>query len=84
MRVAMRYEQSQGWNPIDVSGNSERSEIRGVNVDELKRYIEVKSRSLDGGIMVPENEMNRLAQLAEGAWQHIVIKRKSTPELYRV
>jgi hypothetical protein len=69
---------------IDVSANNEGYDIRSVNVDEIKRYIEVKGRSVDGGIMVSENEMNRLAQLGESAWLYIVIKCKSTPELYRV
>jgi superfamily II DNA or RNA helicase len=84
MNVAMKYEQSQGWNPIDVSAKNEGYDIRSVNADEMKRYIEVKGRSLDGGIMVSENEMNRLAQLGENAWLYIVIKCKSTPDLYRV
>lgn len=50
--VAIQYEQNQGWNPVDVSANSEGYDIRSINADEIKRYIEAKSRGLDDGIIV--------------------------------
>jgi hypothetical protein len=85
MHTVLEYEQSQGWNPIDVSANNEGYDIRSISPEELKRYIEVKGRSgSDGSVMLTENEMNRLAQLADAAWLYIVINCKSTPELHRI
>ncbi len=85
MQTAMEYEVNAGWKPTDVSANNEGYDIRSISPDELKRYIEVKGRSAeDGSVMISENEMNRLAQLGDAAWLYIVMKCKSTPELYRI
>lgn len=85
MNTAMDYEINVGWTPKDVSANNEGYDIRSVSREELKRYIEVKGRSgSDGSVMVSENEMNRLAQLADAAWLYIVTKCKTKPELYRI
>jgi len=85
MNVVMDYEQSVGWTPTDVSANNEGYDIRSINEAELKRYIEVKGRSVDdGSVMLSENEMNRLAQLGDTAWLYIVMNCKSKPELFRI
>lgn len=84
MDTAMQYETVHGWTPEDVSANNEGYDIRSINSELIKRYIEVKGRSVDGGIMLSENEMNRLAQLGNSAWLYIVINCKTTPELFRI
>lgn len=84
MKVAMDYEVAQGWQPEDVSKNNEGYDIRSISKDYLKRYVEVKGRSAVGGIMLSENEMNRLTQLGDNAWLYIVVNCKATPELFRV
>ncbi|MDQ3800012.1 MAG: DUF3883 domain-containing protein [Acidobacteriota bacterium] len=85
MNAAINYEIENGWQPEDVSANNEGYDIRSINFDHLKRYIEVKGRSgADGSIMVSENEMNRLAQLGDSAWLYIVINCKTAPELFRI
>jgi superfamily II DNA or RNA helicase len=84
MNVAMDYEKSDGWNPEDVSTANLGYDIRSTSKDLLKRYIEVKGRSSIGGIMLSENEMFRLGQLADSAWLYIVFNCKSSPELVRI
>ncbi|WP_332018730.1 helicase-related protein [Kaistella sp.] len=85
MKMAMDYEISKGWSPEDVSKNNEGYDIRSTDSDELKRYIEVKGRNADNaGVMLSENEMNRLAQLGDSAWLYIVLNCKTEPELYRI
>jgi len=85
MQVAMDYETNDGWKPEDVSANNEGYDIRSISRVELKRYIEVKGRSgPDGGVMISENEINRLAQLGDAAWLYIVMSCKSNPEIYRI
>lgn len=85
MRAARNYEISRNRRPEDVSANNEGYDIRSINADQIKRYIEVKGRSgADGSVMVSENEMNRLAQLGDSAWLYIVINCKSAPELFRI
>jgi hypothetical protein len=39
---------------------------------------------MDGGVMLSENEMNRLGQLGDSAWLYIVTNCKSNPTLYRI
>ncbi len=85
MDVAMKYERDNGWHPEDVSANNEGYDIRSTSSDGLKRYIEVKGRSVsDGSVMLSENEMNRLAQLRDASWLYIITNCKSTPTLSRI
>ena len=85
MNAAINYEIENGWLPEDVSANNEGYDIRSINPDHLKRYIEVKGRSgSDGSVMLSENEMNRLAQLGDSSWLYIVINCKTAPELFRI
>ena len=83
MKYAMRWEISQGWQPVDVSRDNWGYDIRSESPDGILRYIEVKGRSVSGGIMLSENEWNRLHQLGESAWLYIVSHCKSSPELTR-
>ncbi len=84
MKTAMDYEKSNGWKPQDVSANNEGYDIKSISPEGLKRYIEVKGRSAgDGSVMLSENEMNRMAQLADSAWLYIVMNCKTEPLLYR-
>lgn len=84
MQTALDYERKNGWNPFDVSKENAGYDIRSVSPDDLKRYIEVKGRNSEGGVMLSENEMNRLSQLHDHAWLYIVVNCKSKPILYRI
>ena len=44
----------------------------------------MKGRSQTGGVMLTENEMNRLEQLDDSAWLYIVYNCKPKPELVRI
>lgn len=83
METAMEYERRHGRTPEDVSKENAGYDIRSTGPEGLKRYIEVKGRSADGGVMLSENEMNRLDQLGNSAWLYIVTHCKSTPKLFR-
>lgn len=84
MKVSMDYETKQGWTPEDVSVDNTGYDVKSVSPDGLKKYIEVKGRSAEGGVMLSENEMNRLSQLGNNAWLYIVINCKTSPELFRI
>lgn len=85
METTMAYEKSQYWVPEDVGSQNLGYDIRSVNPERIKRYIEVKGRSgSDGSVMLTENEMNRLSQLGPSAWLYIVLNCKTNPELYRI
>ena len=84
MNMAIEYETADGWEAEDVSCQNLGYDIRSVNKLDIKRYIEVKGRSGLDGVMLSENEMNRLAQLGNSAWLYIVVNCKSTPQLYRI
>lgn len=84
MQVAMNYETGQDRNPEDVSHQNLGYDIKSIDKFELKRYIEVKGRAGTDGVMLSENEWNRLAQLGDKAWLYIVINCKTAPELYRI
>lgn len=84
MRVSMDYESSQGRKPEDVSAQNLGYDIKSIDKFEMKRYIEVKGRSQTDGVMLSENEWNRLAQLGNKAWLYIVVNCKTSPMLYRI
>ena len=81
MRVATEYEIAQGRKPEDVSADNVGYDIKSIAPDGMKLYIEVKGRSGTDGVMLSENEMNRLAQLGNKAWLYIVTNCKTTPQL---
>ena len=61
MNAAIDFE-TERLAPEDVSADNAGYDIRSINSEQIKRYIEVKGRSgRDGSVMVSENEMNRLA-----------------------
>ena len=81
MQCAMDYETNQGRTPEDVSTDNLGYDIRSVAADGTKRYIEVKGRSGTDGVMLSENEMNRLSQLGCRAWLYIVTNCATAPRL---
>ncbi len=81
MAKVMDYERLMGRQPTDVSADNVGYDVRSVAHDGTKRYIEVKGRAQTDGVMLSENEMNRLAQLSDRAWLYIVTDCKSQPVL---
>jgi len=81
MTTAMLYEEEQERFPTDVSADNVGYDIRSADANGLKRYIEVKGRSVDGAVMLSDNEMFRLEQLGASAWLYIVTHCKSNPKL---
>ncbi len=84
MQKAMEYELQQGRTPCDVSKDNVGYDIRSEAADGSKRYIEVKGRSGTDGVMLSENEMNRLAQLGKRAWLYIVTDCATVPRLHLI
>lgn len=72
MEVAMRYERSRGWTPVDVSHEGEHYDIRSEGPNGEKRFIEVKGRARSGAIILTGPEVDKLRQLGERAWLYIV------------
>ena len=81
MQTAMDYEKANGRTPEDVSKDNVGYDVKSIDAEGQKRYIEVKGRAGTDGVMLSENEMNRLAQLGTKAWLYIVINCKTNPQL---
>ena len=84
METAMKYEKDNGWICEDVSKQNLGFDLKSVDAELMKRYIEVKGRAAEGPIMISENEMNRLRQLGDTAWLYVVSNCKSEPTLFRI
>lgn len=84
MEVAMKFEREHGWRCEDVSKENLGFDLKSVNAELIKRYIEVKGRAAEGPVMLSENEMNRLRQLGDSAWLYVVSHCKSKPTLFRI
>ena len=81
MQTAMNYEKANGRTPEDVSKDNVGYDVKSIDTEGQKRYIEVKGRAGTDGVMLSENEMNRLAQLGTRAWLYIVTNCKTNPKL---
>ena len=81
MQAAMDYEKGNGRTPEDVSKDNVGYDVKSIDAEGQKRYIEVKGRAGTDGVMLSENEMNRLAQLGTRAWLYIVTNCKTNPQL---
>lgn len=81
MQTAMYYERAHGRTPVDVSADNVGYDVRSIDVHGNKRYIEVKGRAATDGVMLSENERNRLGQLRSRAWLYIVTDCKTSPVL---
>ncbi len=84
MDIAMRYERSRGWTPIDVSKDGEHYDIRSESPTGEKRFIEVKGRSQSGAIVLTGPEVDKLRQLGNRAWLYIVTFCKSEQPKLRI
>lgn len=84
MDVAMRYERSRGWTPIDVHADGEHYDIRSESPSGEKRYIEVKGRSESGAIILTGPELDKLQQLENRAWLYVVTFCKSEQPRLRI
>ena len=82
MECAMNYERAAGRTPKDVSKDNMGYDIRSEDEHSQKYYIEVKGRAGTDGVMLSENEVNRLKQLGKKAWLYIVVNCKTEPVLY--
>lgn len=81
MLTAIDYEKANGRTTEDVSKDNVGYDLKSIDAEGQKRYIEVKGRAGTDGVMLSENEMNRLAQLGTKAWLYIVTNCKSNPQL---
>jgi hypothetical protein len=84
MEIAMQYEKEHGWICEDVSAQNVGFDLKSVDAELVKRYIEVKGRAGEGAVMLSENEMNRLRQLGDSAWLYVVSNCKTNPALFRI
>lgn len=84
IQTVIDFERKDGWTPEDVSNENAGYDVRSTNAEGIKRYIEVKGRSAEGGVMLSENEYNRLEQLGDNAWLYIVFNCKGNPDLFRL
>ncbi len=72
MDAAMRYEQSRGWTPYDISMDGEHYDVRSESPTGEKRFIEVKGRAGTGAIVLTAPETDKLRQLGDRAFLYIV------------
>ena len=84
MEVSMKFEKDEGWVCEDVSSQNLGFDLKSLDPELIKRYIEVKGRAAEGPVMISENEMNRLRQLGKSAWLYVVSNCKSNPSLHRI
>ncbi len=71
MEEAMAYERRNGREPMDVSRENLGYDIRSEGLDEV-RYIEVKTRTKPGPVILTQNEWLMAHRLGEEYWLYVV------------
>lgn len=81
MEVVMNHEKQNNRNPADVSKQNLGYDIHSSSENE-HRYIEVKARVNEGGIMLTPNEWLMARRLQDEYWLYIVSNAKTNPKLF--
>ncbi len=90
MRVAMAYENENGRQPEDVSGENHGFDVRSLEFDTDGlfagiRYIEVKARAQSGAIRLSSNEWKKARRYGDDYWLYIVTHAGTNePQLQRI
>ena len=84
MKVAMDYEIEHDRHTTDVSKDNVGYDVKSIDAQGNKRYIEVKGRAGTDGVMLSENEKNRLTQLGTKAWLYIVTECRSESPILNI
>ncbi|MHC1573912.1 MAG: helicase-related protein [Candidatus Syntropharchaeales archaeon] len=90
MKVAIEFEQKNGWMVEDVHTENLGFDLRSVMFDEdgsFKdiRYIEVKARAREGGIRLSANEWKKAKRFKDQYWLYIVQDAGTdSPKLTRI
>ena len=82
MQVSMQHEKSQGRIPEDVALQNLGFDIRSVDPQGGKRYIEVKARSAVGPVALTQNEWFKAQRFGEKYYLYVVLNAAAKPELY--
>ncbi|HLC16527.1 MAG TPA: DUF3883 domain-containing protein [Thermodesulfovibrionia bacterium] len=82
MNTVINYEKSNGRTPEDVSSQDLGYDIRSINNDGSKRYIEVKARSKVGSIAMTQNEWFKACRFKDDYYLYVVFNASTKPELY--
>nr|MBA2669550.1 DUF3883 domain-containing protein [Gemmatimonadota bacterium] len=91
MRVAIEYEEAEGWRPEDVSKEKHGGfDIRSIllNADGSiggARYVEVKARARSGEIRLTANEWKKARHFGPNYWIYVVTEAGTdSPTLTRI
>ena len=82
MKTAMDYERKAGRMPEDVSTQNLGYDILSTDSAGRERYIEVKARSVSGGVTLTRNEWVTAEQLASDYFLYVILNARTEPELY--
>lgn len=83
MQLARQYEERHGRQPEDVSAQNLGFDLRSSSPDQKEvRYIEVKARADEGGVLLTRNEWFKASQLGDTFYLYVVLRAASDPQLY--
>ena len=82
MKTAMDHERKTGRTPEDVSDEYLGYDILSTDPAGAERYIEVKARSVSGGVTLTQNEWDTAKQLASDYFLYVILNAATQPEPY--
>ncbi|OGO35270.1 MAG: helicase [Chloroflexi bacterium RBG_16_57_11] len=82
MQVAMKFELDDGWLPEDISAQNLGFDIRSIDGQGAKRYIEVKARARTGPVSLTQNEWFKAQRFKDEYYLYVVLNAATQPELY--
>jgi len=83
MKISMEYERKHGREPEDVSKDTSLGyDIRSIDNEGNKRYIEVKTRMEMGDIALTQNEWFKAKRFGDDYYLYVVLNAITNPKLY--
>lgn len=82
MEESMKYERKNGREPEDVALENLGFDIRSIEKNGNKRYIEVKGRAETGSVALTQNEWFKAKRFGNDYYLYVVYNTSSKPELY--
>lgn len=82
MQISMQHERDYHRTPEDVAKQNLGFDVRSVDFQGRKRYIEVKARTGEWSVQLTQNEWFKAQRFGEDYYLYVVLNAVSEPKLY--
>ncbi|HDM79317.1 MAG TPA: DUF3883 domain-containing protein, partial [Deltaproteobacteria bacterium] len=82
MEIALNFEIDNDRKPEDVSAENLGFDIRSIDKNGKRRYIEVKARAAGGAVALTQNEWFKAQRFGDDYYLYVIINAATNPSLH--